>query len=329
MRIYKIIKYGLTRFLCPLFLCASNLHAQAPEVFSTLDTSVIRIGEQTKIKLSILIPSNSSQAKISWPIIGDTLRKEIDVVAVSDVDTSRSNGKSILTETITITSFDSGYWAIPPFIFIIKGDSARPLFSQALLLEVRTMPVDTSEASIKDIKGILNEESNWRDYLPYFYYGLALLMAILVIIYLTLKYAKKKPVLLPPDAPKRPPHEIALEALELIKTRKLWQDGKFKEYHTLIADTLRTYLEGRYKITAMELTSAEILSVMRHQVVDKDSMENLRQVLILADFVKFAKGIPIEAENELAMHNALYFINGTLRPLENEEKNEEDETRLK
>jgi len=63
----------------------------------------------------------------------------------------------------------------------------------------------------------------------------------------------------------------------------------------------------------MELTSDEILKIMQSQVIDSLSKEKLRQILTLADYVKFAKVLPIDVENELALANAFDFVKGTLR----------------
>ena len=113
--------------------------------------------------------------------------------------------------------------------------------------------------------------------------------------------------------PKIPAHITALRDLETIRNMKLWQEGKTKEYYTAITDTIRVYIEGRYEVMAMELTSDEIMQVMRSQVIDNVSKDRLRQILSLADYVKFAKAQPIDVENELTLNNAFEFVKGTLR----------------
>ena len=82
---------------------------------------------------------------------------------------------------------------------------------------------------------------------------------------------------------------------------------------TLISDALREYIEGRYNVAAMELTSDEIFKIMNSQVIDTISKEKLKQVLTLADYVKFAKVIPIEVENEMSLSSAFDFVNGSKR----------------
>ena len=294
------------------------LVAQNVQAFALIDTSKIKIGEQVKIDLFINYKADQKNLKIQWPTIGDTLRKEIDVVRTSKIDTTIPNKNEPTTiqqhQSIYITSFDSGYWAIAPFEFIVNDDTARPIATQALLLEVETIPVDTAEISIKDIKPLYDEPFDWKEYLPYIYWGAGILAILALMYFIIYKLVKnKKPKVLEKQKPKIAPHIIALRDLENIRNLKLWQEGKAKEYYTAITDVLRVYLEGRYNISAMELTTDEIMAIMRSQVIDNLSEEKLKQILSLADYVKFAKVQPIDVENELTLSNAFEFVRGTLR----------------
>lgn len=310
----KFFKYFLGLLLAT---GAAQLVAQEIQVAAMLDTAKIRIGEHARIDLYITHKSDRKNLKIQWPRISDTLRKEIEVINVSKIDTTIPDkskpGEVQEHQRITITSIDSGFWAIEPFVFIVNNDTARPHYTQPLLLEVQTVPVDTAEASIRDIKTALEEPFDWREYLPYVYWALAALAAVTIVVLLIYRYGRRTEQVVEQKKPKVPPHIAALASLEAIRRRKLWQEGKYKEYHTLISDAIRTYLEGRYGITAMELTSEEIFKIMNSQVIDGLSKEKLRQILTLADFVKFAKVTPIEAENELSLSNAFDFVNGTRR----------------
>ena len=90
-------------------------------------------------------------------------------------------------------------------------------------------------------------------------------------------------------------------------------EGQIKEYYSSISDAVRLYIEGRFGVNALELTTDEIVKAFRSQVVDPMSKEKLQQLLVLSDFVKFAKQIPIEQEHALALQNAFDFVNGTKR----------------
>lgn len=296
-----------------------SLHAQV-EVHAVLDSNSIRIGEQTRLDVYLRYDVTASKnLNITWPKFEDTLKKEIEVINITKIDTTipdKSNPNVIQQHIqLTITSFDSGYYAIPPFKFILNNDTANLLVTEPLFLSVNTMPTDTALAKIKDIKPPYDEPFDWKWYLPYIYGigGVLILVTILVIV--LVKLSRRKPAEVPvvDNTPKIPPHVTAFESLERIKAEAVWKDNRTKEYYSSIADTIRLYIEQRFGINALELTSDEILHVFKSQVVDQESKNKLFQILTLSDFVKFAKQIPIEAEHTLTLNNAFEFVNGTLR----------------
>jgi len=71
---------------------------------------------------------------------------------------------------------------------------------------------------------------------------------------------------------------------------------------------LREYLEKRYQITAHEQTTEEIFVSLKNRDIPKESRATLKQILTLADLVKFAKEKPIQSENEKSMEDAIGFI---------------------
>ncbi len=289
------------------------------EVHAVLDTSKIRIGEQTR--LDIYLNYNAKLEKnlsIEWPSFEDTIIKQIEVLSVTKIDTTfpDKNNPDIIQQhmQLLITSFDSGYYAIPSFKFIINKDTANKKLTELLMLEVLSVPTDTSITKVKDIKAPFDEPFDWHWYLPYAYWGLAILAALIILIIVIRKLTKKGPIeIVIDDNPKVPAHITALETLEKIKQQAIWKDNKTKEYYSEIADTVRLYIEERFKINALELTSDEVIKVFKYQVVDSESKAKLTQILTLSDFVKFAKQIPIEVEHTLTLNNAFDFVNGTKR----------------
>lgn len=317
----KLIKVYFLLFLAVLIHSKTNAQVT---VNAVLDSGKIRIGEQTKIDLFLNYNIKEKNLKFEWPHISDTLKKEIEVVHVSPIDTTIPDKKDpnrIQQHLqITVTAFDSGYFAIAPFEFIRNGDTTHPLLTEPLLLEVHTIPTDTSIAKIKDIKPPFDEPFDWKWYLPYFYWGFGILAIIIVAIYIFKRYFKNKPApVLQPETPKVPPHITALELLGKIKESAVWKEGKNKEYYSAIADTIRFYIEGRFRINALELTSDEVLSIFKNQVVDQDSKDKLKQILTISDLVKFAKNTPIEAEHLLTLNNAFDFVNTTKREFTEED----------
>ncbi len=311
-------KIALSILLALLFSFSSS--AQEIKATATLDSNSIQIGQQVKLKLSIQYKvDNSKHIKIKWPEIIDTIRKEIEIVSQSKVDTiipdSTDLFRFVQTKTLYITSFDSGYWAMPPFKFIVNGDTAG-IFTEPLLLQVNTIPVDTTLA-IKDIKQPYDVNYSWLDWIKdniYVVYGTLIgILVIILIIYFVKKYYRSKPPIVEVEAPKIPAHLVAFEKLEKLRNEKLWQEGKLKLYHITLSEIVREYIENRFKIQALEQTTDEILFGFRNLAIDDESRIKLKQVLILSDLVKFAKEQPLPNENELSLTNAYDFVNGTKR----------------
>lgn len=311
--------------LIMLIVLAIPFTSVAQEIKATakLDSNEIIIGQQVKLQLSIQYRvDNGKRILVLWPEIADTIRKEVEIVSQSKIDTIVDKNDPFLftqTQTLNITSFDSGYWAIPPFKFL-AGDT-NGVFTDPLLLQVSTMAVDTTQA-IKDIKEPYEQTYNWMDWIKdnmlIVWVILGALMVIL-IVFLIFKYTRKvKPIMVEVEIPKIPAHIIAFEKLEKLKSENLWQEGKLKLYHSQLTDIIREYIENRFKIQAQEQTTDEILFGFRNISIDDDSKSKLKQVLILADLVKFAKEQPLPTENDMSLSNSYDFINGTKRDEEEE-----------
>ncbi len=301
-----------------LFVLTTKFSSSQVTVRAVLDTAKIRIGEQVKLDLYLLYDPNKGISKIEWPSLGDTITEKVEIISTTPVDTtmpSKSDpGVLQQHQQLLISAYDSGYFAIPPFKFIINGDTANPVYSEVLLLEVHTVPTDSSAKKIKDIKEPLGEPFSWLWYKEYFYWGIAALVFV-AAIWLFVYYRNKRLAnkVIEPEKPKIPAHITALASLERIRETQIWKENKIKEYYSEITDTIRLYIEERYGIMALESTTDELLAMMKSQVIDNVSKEKLQVMLKLADFVKFAKMIPMEQEHALTLQSAFEFVNGTKR----------------
>ncbi len=293
------------------WLAPALLLAQAPNtvVGVDLDTATIRIGEQVHLKMHIAYASSSPNA-IQWPTVGDTLNAHLEVVHDSGIDTIHmENGLDKQVRTLTLTSFDTGFWAVPPFRFLVND---RPIGTAALLIEVRGVELD-SALVIRDIKDIhtlpfslgywVRQHGKW---IGAFAGGLALVVALLYFILSRRKTPAPKAV-----DPERPLHERILSALSELDKERLWQQGDHKGYHSRITDLLRGYIEERYRVPALESTTDELLSELRVSPLSADQRGQLENMLRLADMVKFAKALPAPQENEQMMVGTTRFVRDT------------------
>ncbi len=289
------------------FLFSGEVFAQEVNATARLDTSKIMIGDQVHLKLQIDHPEGIT---IQWPFIPDSILK-VEFLEKPKIDTVKSKDNKIISErqSLKITSFDSGFYAIPPFVFhYTKGKDTTNYSSetQALLLTVQTLEVDTNQA-IRKIKGVLKVGIDWKEI---FLWALAGLGAILLIIglFLYFKKRKKKPTTIVERVPVRKAHVIALEALERLEAKTLWQKGELKAYHAELTDIVRTFIENRFQIAAMELTTDEILLTIQVAMTDPAAREILSRMLRLADLVKFAKYAALVEENTNSLMSAYEFV---------------------
>ena len=93
-------------------------------------------------------------------------------------------------------------------------------------------------------------------------------------------------------------------------SEKLWQNGHLKAYYTKITDVTRKYIELRFGIDAMEMTSDEVLAIVKDRI-HADGYSKLNEAMFLADMVKFAKAQPKALEHDLCYNHLVDFINET------------------
>lgn len=304
----KVIRKSILFLTLAVSLAGGKTYAQRTLIDVAVDSAAILIGEQTTLHLTV---TADKDRPVQIVIPNDTLMKGVEVLNLSKPDSSViENDRLVIKQTVLITSFDSSLYLLPPLKVI---DGMDTVYSNQVALKVSTVPVNVDKPEeFYDIKSVWKPPFVWADYYPIIYGVLLALFLICVIAYV-IKRIRSKKSLIPfkKEVVKLPPYEQAIKELDEIKQQKLWQQGRSKEYYTLITDTLRKYIEERFGIHAMEMTSGEILDGIRVENEADSVYQNLKQILHVSDFVKFAKMHPLPDENELSLMNAYLFVNQT------------------
>ena len=293
--------------------------AQQVSVSARLDSTSIKIGDQIKLHFDIDMPGN---AKVQLPVFKDTITGKIEVIKTFPPDSSKKDGKLHIRQDFLVTSFDSGYYQVPPIAFPFEIGQEKDTFrSSALYLAVSTLPVDTTKG-IHDIKPPLSVPFSLLDYWQYIA-GFFALVIIAFLIWYIIKLRKKEPLFGAGRALEHP-HVIALRELDGLRTEKLWQSGKIKPYYTRLTEIIRVYIHNGFQINALEMTSEEIIDALKSAGLDDlNNIELVQKMFSTADLVKFAKWQPLPDENEVNLLNAYQFVNNTkpvvAAPVENNE----------
>lgn len=306
-----------------LVLLHTLLWAQSPprvEVNASLRQNTIRIGEQIELRLSVRYREGSKKTTVVWPVLKDTLCQGVEIIKTDSLHTDLRDRNSVLYEqwqNITITSFDEGQWVIPAMMF--KVDDV-PFSSPPLVLTVNTVAVDTTQ-DIKDIKDILavpppilKEDKSFSKWWLFAAGAFVLLISGLLIWLLN----RKKPAATPGTEAVHSgiePHERVLEELIALGRRRMWESPEeLKNYHSRLTEILRSWVAERYRVGALEMTTGEILQHLRYKYADETAVLLLRDVLLMADTVKFAKNIPVAEDNERSLNTAMEFVRKTPFP---------------
>lgn len=305
----------MKQFVFLICLLASTMitaHAQEIQARAVIDTSHVLIGDQFNLRIEL---DQSKNIKIGFPQIGDTLSPTIEVISRSPLDTFHleKDEQIKIIQNLTITSFDTGRQVIPSFHFDVKMDKlTQTIDTRPVEFFVHTMAIDTTKGPV-DIKKPYGAPLTLKEVSPYIL-GIMLLGALLFFLFYYLRRRKNnKPVFRKSPKPKEPPHVIAIRMLDRIKDQKLWQHNQIKTYYSEISDTLRIYIEDRFGIPAMEFTTEEILNsfLQNKGLVTDKSFNDLKNILSLADLVKFAKYMPLLDDHNLTLMNAYFFVNDT------------------
>ncbi len=296
-----------------LFFLA-NLAVLAQEspysVKTKLSNDFILIGDRVELSVSVLVPES---CKVTFPALSDSLMKSVEIVKKPVFETVKlKDKKNEQILKLLITSFDSGAYQLPEFkIAVTDGDKTDTILSKSLLLTVNSIPRDKDSKDIKDVKPPIEEPITLKEVAPFAFGGI-LLAAVIVLIFIYLKRRRENRPFGFLQKPIEPPHIIALRELEKIQQEKLYTSENHKYYYTRLIDVLRVYIEGRYKVNAMEQTTEEILFGLKQVGFPVDEQyHKLQENLTLADLVKFAKFTPMISDNENSLKFAFDFVEST------------------
>ena len=280
-------------------------------VSATLDSTTLFIGDQTDLHLRATCEVGE---QVTMPVLDKELIPGVEIVDRTIVDTiSLKDGRVQYDQYLTVTSFEDSLFYIAPLPFVSGDDT---VWSDGLTLNVvQPFEMDTTDMAITDIKGVYKAPIWWWGIFRWVLLAV-LLAGVGVAGYYLITYLQRRKLEEAGNEvvtePLRPAEEVALEKLDAIKEKKIWQQGQVKEYYTQLTDVVREYIARRFEVSSVEQTSDETLRDIRPLLSErKDLYDQLRKMLTLADLVKFAKWSTTPDENELSLRNAYTFVKET------------------
>ncbi len=290
-------------FLLLIVSAAFAASAVPVKVTAAIDSTVVEMGSRAMITVTVSDPSLKG-VPVDLPKPQTTIG-DIDFTEVN-IDTLPAGYEY----KILIQAFTPGVMTLPPFRYALGADTAE---SDILTLKVLPVELD-SLTTINPMESIAAAPSRWFDWIPdwtlWVILGIAL-VAIAICLYLIYR---KHGTLIPHTVKPVDPYEEAMRELNRLRGRKLAESGHEKEYYTALVDILRRYLDRRFGINAMEMSSTQILHSLRENPETRGNHSRIKQILELADFVKFAKVRPLPDDNIKTYNNVVQFVEET-RPV--------------
>jgi hypothetical protein len=258
-----------------------------------VDSTNILIGDQINYSVQANILEGDS-----LPHFINTIGA-LEIVSKSAVDSIKNDEGWQLTQSYVLTVWDSGVYYIPSVQF-------KSFVSDSITIIVNTIEM-AENAELNDIKAPIHTPISFEELSPY----LLALLILAILIYAIRWYIKnreKTSVKSKIVVRVIPPYEIALNELEKLNTKKLWQEDSVKEYYSELSEIIRTYIENGIGTPAMEIPTHEILFQLQQKGIDNTS---LKELLTRADLAKFAKAKPLKIENEESLKIGYDFIHQT------------------
>lgn len=293
-----------------LLLCLAviSLKAQTISVAVSTDTTVYQVGDYITLTIEARYDKNIS---IKLPPVKDSI-KVLDYIQTLPVDKKEVDGKIVEYHKFIFSKYDSAQVTIPSLnIEYSEGQNGEKKFlaTTPITITINKLQVNPQE-DIRDVK------EPYTIPLPWWIILLAVVGTVGLAIggYYLYKYLKKRKegkVEIKPEVI-IPPYDIALAKLDELGQKKLWQNGKVKEFHSEVTEIVREYFEKRFNFRALEMPSSEILPVLSYLEEGKVIVETADKFFSNADLVKFAKFEPMPHINDEMMTQAYEMVKLTI-----------------
>lgn len=282
-----------------------KLRGQSPRVTIEPDTTEIHVGDPLALRLSVEHPADLA---VRWP---DSLSLgPFEALALEASPSEASADGARTAAVLHVTAFELGELEIPSFTLELTdgGDGTATVSTDPVVIGVTTVGLDES-GDIRDVKGPRAIARNWLLLWPWF----VLALTLGALGYWWGRRRRRTPDRADsgPPAPDRPPHEVAIEALDRLEASPLLERGEIKLYHVEVSRIIRAYVEGRYRIWALEMVTPDVISSLGRAGVDPGIRTAFERFLDACDLVKFAKSRPADAACRSTLADARTLVERT------------------
>jgi hypothetical protein len=271
----------LAVFLCVMWAATAQAHPVA--LGASVSPATVNMAEHVTYTLFAEWPAGWNVAPPRLP----AQEAAFDVTGCGEPQiTATPSGGHRLAMTCDLVVFDGGRVALPAVTVRINDPEGRTILD--------TIPEQTVEVIAPLVedqprppKGPETLERDWRKILLIAGATVASLALAALLVWLVVRWWRRRPQAAPPVAPPEPADERALRRLADPQLDEWLRQEKAKLYYSALTEIVREYLEGRFGFPALERTTTEILADLP-RVDLRGHADWLRRLLPVADYAKFA-----------------------------------------
>jgi hypothetical protein len=272
----------------------------SPQIVEVGQAIEVRIDFEGEAARSIALELPESAQSADSPTLGD-----FDILALRGPTVDASGRATVL---LSLASYDAGDAVLPALKVSWKSDGASNgarTEGEVTLPTVRITSLVGAEADPSKFRDIQGEVDVPRILRWGFAAGIAAIVLALAAVALWLVLRKRPVVVLAP-------HEWAHAELARIEREALASRGDFGRYYDELTAVVRGYVSRRFAIPADRQTSREFVAAAQsHAQFPSDETARLRELLRLADLVKFASAQPERAQCDAHLAQAREFVERT------------------
>ena len=284
-----------------------SLYGQEPQAVLEADVTEVTVGDRISARITI---EHSADETVEWATEVDL--SPFEILEFAPTAARIAGDRAVSEALLTLTVFELGEVEIPSLSFSVTDPTgaARSVTTDPFVIGVGSVGLDEG-GDIRDVKGPRDIALALTSLLPWV---LALLLAGLLVAWALRRRGAPTPRARP-SAPVRPPHEIACAALDRLESVPLLESAQVKAFHIDVSQVLRAYIEARFGIDALEMTTGELVAALRQDGFGGPLLDDTRRFLDACDLVKFAKRRPGADESRALIPLARRFVDET-RPVE-------------
>lgn len=327
----KLLKYFCT---IALGLTSLPLSAGPTQVSARLDVNAIEMGAKTVLHVQVVGDRGKegyfpllreSMSNGFATLLGDTIELGTDFKK-SSVDLG--SGRIQTSYEIPVQAFDSGFYTLPPLVYVTGTDTVLSNTVQLKVFPVEEKLTASSPISDYTAPAAPVQPGTWASVkewlIIYWWIPAAVVLAAAVALagIRWWKHRRKNPIR---RKALQPPYPEAMQQLAALKAKGLWEKGLEKEYFTELIDILRRYIARRFEIPAMEMNSDQIRAEVKRHPRLAPFREQFSAVLTVADMAKFANMTLTPDENTGAFREVQEFVERTKPTVQEEREDKERE----